>query len=175
MTFHGEVCSLVFANQKKNILVGSFFFFSLPFWETITWAKFAFRKKNETKNKYFTIASIYVTWLHNTVMWTCKNLLVLWTKKSWARPSNNANGARIVLPFHSAVFSRQTVVLMGIASWPQDGCFTSSITSASPEQRKCVGKAEWGGTCLRKIKACSPAEFLLDFTGHPSPWERPGR
>lgn len=27
MTFHGDVCSLVFANQKKNSLVGRFFFF----------------------------------------------------------------------------------------------------------------------------------------------------
>lgn len=29
MTFHGDVCSLIFANQKENILVGRFFFFPL--------------------------------------------------------------------------------------------------------------------------------------------------
>lgn len=147
MIFHGDVCSLVFANQKENILVGRFFFFplSLSFWETIPWGEFDFRekKKNETKNKNFKNASVCVTRLHDTVMEARKALLVLWTKKSWARPSqvglwlDSARGASVVLPFHSAI-----IVPRSMASCPQDGCFTSSTTSASLAQRKSEGKAE---------------------------------
>lgn len=44
---------------------------------------------------------------------------------------------------------------MSIASCLQNHCFTSSITSNSPVQRKWEGKAEGGGTCIRKAKACS--------------------
>lgn len=76
-------------------------------------------------------------------------------------------GPRIVPLFRSAIFSREAFVLIGIASWLQDDCFTSCITSDSLGQRKWEGHAEGDGTCIRRAKACSeaPSRIPLRF-----PW-----